>query len=109
MAPGCSHGAGGRGAGGARAARLHRLLARRRSRPLRLDPENPEQPSGRQIRLSVVVVPALLEPAGPDAFTYLAGGPGGAATDAVPAALTFWRDTHLRHDMLFVDQRGTGG
>jgi len=26
-------------------------------------PENPEQPSGRQIRLSVVVVPALLEPA----------------------------------------------
>jgi len=72
-------------------------------------PENPEQPSGRQIRLSVVVVPALLEPAGPDAFTYLAGGPGGAATDAVPAALTFWRDIHLTHDMLFVDQRGTGG
>jgi hypothetical protein len=41
--------------------------------------------------------------------SHLAGGPGGAATDAVPAALTFWRDTHLRHDMLFVDQRGTGG
>jgi pimeloyl-ACP methyl ester carboxylesterase len=72
-------------------------------------PENPEQPSGRQIQLSVVVVPALLGPARPDAFTYLAGGPGGAATDAVPAVLTFWRDIHLRHDMLFVDQRGTGG
>src|SRR4051812_26482568 len=72
-------------------------------------PENRGVRGGRTIRLKVVVVPALVEPAEPDAFTFLAGGPGGAATNAVANAATIWQDIHLHHDMLFVDQRGTGG
>jgi pimeloyl-ACP methyl ester carboxylesterase len=74
-----------------------------------LVPEDRTAPRGLQIGLRVVVVPAAAPPVAPDAFTYLAGGPGGAATAAVPAALTFWIGIHEHHDMVFVDQRGTGG
>jgi pimeloyl-ACP methyl ester carboxylesterase len=72
-------------------------------------PEDRAEPRGPQIGLRVVVVPAATPPIAPDAFTYVAGGPGGASTDAVPAAFTFWREVHEHHDMVFVDQRGTGG
>ena len=43
-------------------------------------PEDRAKPSGRQIGLRVVVLPALLKPAAQDAVAYLAGGPGVAAT-----------------------------
>ena len=71
--------------------------------------ENRAKPGGPRIGLRVVVIPARRKPALPDAFAYLAGGPGGAATDSAFAALIAWNDVHQRHDMLFVDQRGTGG
>jgi pimeloyl-ACP methyl ester carboxylesterase len=71
-------------------------------------PENPAAPSGRKLDLYVVVVPALEQPAAPDAFAYLAGGPGDAATGAVGEVEGAWKGIHVRHDMLFVDQRGTG-
>jgi pimeloyl-ACP methyl ester carboxylesterase len=74
-----------------------------------LVPEDRTAPHGRQIGLWVVVVPAATPPVALDAFTYFAGGPGGASTDAVPAAVTFWSGIHQHHDMVFVDQRGTGG
>ena len=44
-------------------------------------PENRTKPNGRTIGLHVVVLPAFSKPARKDAVTYLAGGPGGAATD----------------------------
>ena len=44
-------------------------------------PENRAKPNGRTIGLPVIVLPAYLEPARSDAVAYLAGGPGGAATD----------------------------
>ena len=72
-------------------------------------PENRAKPGGRTIGLRVVVIPARRKPALPDAFTFLAGGPGSAATDSAFDALIAWNDVHQRHDMLFVDQRGTGG
>jgi len=73
-------------------------------------PENRTQPAGRTIGLRVVVIPSRLKPARPDAFTYLAGGPGGAAASEMPsAAMSIWGRVHERHDIVLVDQRGTGG
>jgi len=72
-------------------------------------PENRAKPGGRKIGLHVVVVPARRKPVRPDAFAFLAGGPGGAATGSVFAAMVAWNAVHEHHDMLFVDQRGTGG
>jgi pimeloyl-ACP methyl ester carboxylesterase len=74
-----------------------------------LVPENRANPEGRTIGLNVVVVPAFLKPARNDAVTYLAGGPGSAATEE--AFAQGWQSSGLRsdRDLLFVDQRGTGG
>ena len=44
-------------------------------------PENRAKPNGRTIGLNVVVLPAFSKPARKDAVTYLAGGPGDAATE----------------------------
>jgi pimeloyl-ACP methyl ester carboxylesterase len=71
-------------------------------------PENREQPSGKQVRLHVAVIPSLrLEPAG-DPLFVLSGGPGQAASDfyisIAPALARVRRD----RDIVVVDQRGTG-
>ena len=44
-------------------------------------PENRAKPAGRTIGLHVVVLPAFSKPIRKDAVTYLAGGPGDAATE----------------------------
>jgi pimeloyl-ACP methyl ester carboxylesterase len=64
---------------------------------------------GPTIALRVVVIPAREKPVRGDAFTYLAGGPGGAATDFAADAAAIWRGINLHRDILLVDQRGTGG
>jgi pimeloyl-ACP methyl ester carboxylesterase len=71
-------------------------------------PENRAKPNGRTIGLNVVVLPASLTPARTDAVTWLAGGPGDAATEQGFAQ--GWQSSALRtnRDFLFVDQRGTG-
>ena len=74
-----------------------------------LVPENRDTGLGRTIGLRVVVVPARRKPAAPDAFTYLTGGPGGAAaSDMTSAVAGIWSRVRERHDILLVDQRGTG-
>lgn len=73
-------------------------------------PENRAKPGGRKIGLKVVVIPSKRKPAAADAFTFLAGGPGGAAATEMPSnAMAMWPYVHERHDILLVDQRGTGG
>jgi len=71
-------------------------------------PENRAEPNGRTIGLNVVVLPALVQPAREDAITWLAGGPGHAATEQ--ALAQGWQSSTLRttRDLLLVDQRGTG-
>jgi pimeloyl-ACP methyl ester carboxylesterase len=71
-------------------------------------PENRATPNGRTIGLRVVVLPAFLGHH-KDAFTYLAGGPGDAATEA--AFVGSWQSSAVNtsRDLLLVDQRGTGG
>jgi pimeloyl-ACP methyl ester carboxylesterase len=71
-------------------------------------PEDRAEPNGRKIGLHVVVLPALMKPA-KDAVTYLAGGPGAAATQEAAHLSQQWVALNLHHDILLVDQRGTGG
>lgn len=75
-------------------------------------PENRADPSGRRIGLNVIVVPATsASQRHPDeAIAYLAGGPGGAAASDgtarwLPSMLA---EAVVQHDVLLVDQRGTG-
>ena len=72
-------------------------------------PENPHNPSGRQIGLSVVRVAAISRRKQPDPLFVLAGGPGASASafyaTVAPAFARILRD----RDIVLVDQRGTGG
>ncbi len=72
-------------------------------------PENRTMPNGRSVELNVVVLPAFSQPARKDAVTYLAGGPGVAATEEAADLSQQLSALHLYHDILLVDQRGTGG
>jgi pimeloyl-ACP methyl ester carboxylesterase len=74
-------------------------------------PENRAAPNGRRIRLRVMVVPATSPSLrSGDAIAFLSGGPGGAAAsdgtaDWFPQLI---EDAAIKHDLLLVDQRGTG-
>jgi pimeloyl-ACP methyl ester carboxylesterase len=71
--------------------------------------ENRATRRGRRIALNVVVIPATGSPREPDAFTVFTGGPGeAAATEALGSAEQFRLELE-HHDLLLVDQRGTGG
>ena len=72
-----------------------------------LVPEDRSKANGRTIALQVVVVPALGPGRVDDPVVYLAGGPGQAASQFVRGiAATALRQ---RRDLVFADQRGTGG
>ena len=73
-----------------------------------LVPENRDTGLGPRIGLRVVVLPARRRPSRPDAFTYLAGGPGGAASEQTAVVNSIWSSVRERRDVLLVDQRGTG-
>jgi pimeloyl-ACP methyl ester carboxylesterase len=71
-------------------------------------PENPNRPEGRRLRIGVAVIPATGGQPRPDPLAILMGGPG---EDAISAAEIYARQfAPLRqdHDILLVDQRGTG-
>jgi pimeloyl-ACP methyl ester carboxylesterase len=72
-------------------------------------PENRAKPGGRTIGLRVAVLPAAVKPVAQNAVTYLEGGPGVAATDDAAGLSQAWLGLNLHHDILLVDQRGTGG
>jgi hypothetical protein len=70
--------------------------------------ENRTVQSGRMIDLNIVVIEAQSDDPAPDPIFYLAGGPGDAATeDARRQQFPF--SLSQNHDLVFVDQRGTGG
>jgi pimeloyl-ACP methyl ester carboxylesterase len=70
--------------------------------------ENRATKSGRRIKLAVDVVPALSTSPLPDPVFVLAGGPGQGAADVLGGVLPMLEKLHRRHDLVFVDQRGTG-
>jgi pimeloyl-ACP methyl ester carboxylesterase len=70
--------------------------------------ENRAAGRGRTIHLRVAVIPAAEFHHEPDAVTYFDGGPGEAATNSAGFVFHLLSALHLRHDILLVDQRGTG-
>lgn len=71
--------------------------------------ENRATKSGRKISLKIVLLPATGDKREPDPFVYFAGGPGSAATDDAAGLAQAFPQILAHRDMLFVDQRGTGG
>ncbi len=65
--------------------------------------------SGRMIDLRVAVIKAKNTKPAPDPIFWLAGGPGGAATEDTSYALQIIGPANEQRDLVFVDQRGTGG
>ncbi len=72
-------------------------------------PENRDVPNGRSIPLRVVVLPATGRDRATDPIFYLAGGPGQAASEMVRDSSLVEGALRQRRDLVFADQRGTGG
>ena len=64
--------------------------------------------SGRTIKLKIVVLKSLGSKPAPDAIFPLHGGPGAPATELVELANGILGPVRQDHDLVFVDQRGTG-
>ena len=73
-------------------------------------PEDPANNSSRLISLNIIVLPAR-DPASSPAMPlfYLAGGPGGAASQSAPVFDQLYSAMADNFDIVLVDQRGTGG
>ena len=71
-------------------------------------PEDWQHPGGHRISLRIAVIPAARQPA-VGALFFLDGGPGGAASSELPAFDQLFGDIASSRDVVFVDQRGTGG
>src|ERR1041384_824064 len=71
--------------------------------------ENRATKKGRKIPLKIVLLPATSEKREADPFVYFAGGPGSAASDDAAGLAQAFPQILTHRDMLFVDQRGTGG
>jgi pimeloyl-ACP methyl ester carboxylesterase len=71
--------------------------------------ENRAAKSGRRIKINVVVYPATGRDAAPDPLFYIPGGPGSSATEDAPYVAPSYAKIRGRRDLVFVDQRGTGG
>jgi pimeloyl-ACP methyl ester carboxylesterase len=70
--------------------------------------ENPVQPEGRHIGLHLAVIRSDAARPEADIVVMLAGGPGEAATQAF-ADTAVYAGVLKHHDVLLLDQRGTGG
>lgn len=64
---------------------------------------------GRKISLKVVVFPATGPTREPDPFVYIPGGPGSSATEDAPGVARLFAPIRARRDLVFIDQRGSGG
>ncbi len=71
--------------------------------------ENPAEPAGKRISLSVAVVRALDARAHAAPLFIVAGGPGQAASDFYAGYAQAFAPTARSHDIVLLDQRGTGG
>jgi pimeloyl-ACP methyl ester carboxylesterase len=65
--------------------------------------------TGRRIGLKIVVFPATGPTKNPDPFFYVPGGPGSSATEDAPYVAQEAARIRETRDLVFLDQRGTGG
>ena len=71
--------------------------------------ENRATKNGRKIALKIVVLSATGPNRAADPFFYIPGGPGSSATEDAPYVTPEYAKIRERRDLVFVDQRGTGG
>ncbi|HEX7375426.1 MAG TPA: alpha/beta fold hydrolase, partial [Steroidobacteraceae bacterium] len=71
-------------------------------------PENRADPESRTIHLKVAIVKSDSQAPDKDLVTYLAGGPGQSAIQTYPELAPALAPLLQNHDVLLVDQRGTG-
>ncbi|HEX5708738.1 MAG TPA: alpha/beta fold hydrolase, partial [Pyrinomonadaceae bacterium] len=71
--------------------------------------ENRDARVGRKISLKVVVLPATGAERAPDPYFYIPGGPGSSAVEDAPGVAQELTKIRERRDLVFLDQRGTGG
>jgi len=71
--------------------------------------ENRATKKGRKISLKIVLIPATGDKREPEPLVYFAGGPGGSATEDAAGIAQAFPQILAHRDLLFVDQRGTGG
>lgn len=71
--------------------------------------ENRALRSGRRIALKIVVFPATGQNKAADPLFYIPGGPGSSATEDAPYIAEDLAKIRELRDLVFVDQRGTGG
>ena len=72
-------------------------------------PEDHSAPDGRQVELAWAVMPARVGSAATDPVVFLAGGPGQSARDTAAMMESALRNINRTRDLIFLDQRGTGG
>ena len=72
-------------------------------------PEDRLSGTGRMISIRFVVFPARGSRRAPDPVVDFSGGPGGSAVGDIPAVLPQLGLLNQDRDLVFIDQRGTGG
>ena len=72
-------------------------------------PENPSRDSGRQVTLAALVLRATESKRPAEPMFVFQGGPGQGATDLAAFYARFFAPLRARHDIVLMDQRGTGG
>src|SRR6185436_11787723 len=65
--------------------------------------------TGRKIPIKIVVFPATGATKESDPLFYIPGGPGSSATEDAPYVAKDLAKVRESRDLVFVDQRGTGG
>ena len=73
-----------------------------------LRPENPADPDSAEIEVRVAVVAALNLSPETDAVVPIAGGPGQGSIEFYASVASAFERLRRNHDILLVDQRGTG-
>jgi pimeloyl-ACP methyl ester carboxylesterase len=71
--------------------------------------ENRATRTGRKISLKIVVAPATGPNRKSDPLFYIPGGPGSSATEEAPGVVSTFAKVREQRDLVFADQRGTGG
>jgi len=72
-------------------------------------PEDPSNRAGRSIDLQVAVNPAVAKSGIQQPVFFVAGGPGDSAIQSWAQAASIFPMLDTHHDIVLVDQRGTGG
>ena len=71
-------------------------------------PENRDAPDGRKLSLAIAWIASDNTQAAADPVFFIAGGPGQSALESYPQIHSAFRDVLKHHQVVLVDQRGTG-